>query len=210
MSSTCPECGSSVPEHASECPVCHARWPEPGGPDAPGSGDADLANTREAWLTVAAGSMSEILALRALVEDAGIPTFVPDSMIKVIDPFITGGNVFEMRLQVPADHHAQAAELLARARRSRETQEALQGQDAEQPPEESVPAYGDLERLGRRIRWAAVMFITAPVGVLWGLRYLSEAKQRDPRPSGHFLTVVAFWLSLVNLVFLAYVLGWIL
>ena len=101
MDATCPECGSELPQHAPECPVCEASLLQPGASEPGISDEGARVTSGEAWLTVCVGSMSEIVALRAVLEDAGISTFVPDSMTKVIDPFITGGNVFEVRLQQP-------------------------------------------------------------------------------------------------------------
>ncbi len=139
------------------------------------------------------GSMPEVLTLQAALAAKGIESFIPDYNMKTIDPFITGRNVFEVSLQVPA---VKAAEAEAEIRSLREgaeerRQEERAGGCFEEPIEESREASDvrqEVEATGRRIRWASVSVITAPVGILWGVKYLVEARPLSPWPSYDRLT----------------------
>ena len=42
------------------------------------------------WIPVFSGSIPEAIVMQSVLEARGIPTYVPDSNIKGIDPFITG------------------------------------------------------------------------------------------------------------------------
>lgn len=125
------------------------------------------------------GSPPQVMVVRALLESHGIESFVPDENIKIVDPFITGANPLEMALVCPADQAAEARRIIE------ETRDAA---PAETPAEERPE---DLERLGARVRWAAVTVVTIPIGALHGIRYLSRSRGEPGRPAHHGLTVLA-------------------
>lgn len=47
------------------------------------------------------GSHSEAIVLQASLAAAGYPTFLPDGIMKAVDPFITGSNPLGARLLAP-------------------------------------------------------------------------------------------------------------
>lgn len=63
-------------------------------------------------VTVYVGTHARVAALEGLLEAEGIPTFVPDRMMKTMDPFITGYAPLELALQVQNRHEAEARALL--------------------------------------------------------------------------------------------------
>lgn len=64
-------------------------------------------------VTIFVGSHERVAVLETVLAAEGIPSFVPDRMTKVWDPFITGAGPFELRLQVPTPHVAAAREIAA-------------------------------------------------------------------------------------------------
>ncbi len=62
--------------------------------------------------TIYVGSHASVAALEGVLEAEGIPTFVPDRMMKTMDPFITGYAPLELALQVQNCHEAEARALL--------------------------------------------------------------------------------------------------
>lgn len=64
-------------------------------------------------VTIYAGSHARVAVLETVLAAEGIPSFVPDRMTKVWDPFITGAGPFELRLQVPTPYVAAAREIAA-------------------------------------------------------------------------------------------------
>lgn len=160
----------------------------------------------------------------------GVPAFVADSNLKTIDPLITGAMSFDARLQIPAEavelartalaaralaEEAEAETIsglglmvgsrLAEARAEAEELEAA-GEDAEPEDPWEPPAPGpDLEALadlGRRIRWAALLFWMHPFLFVYGVRYLRWLPRVGGRPAGHGLTLTTlvvvglFWGAL--------------
>ena len=69
------------------------------------------------------------------------------------------------------------------------------------PPETAtgVPDLAALEVLGRRIRWMAILFLTAPIAVFLGVLYILRLPPTGERPHGHALTVGAIILALLIL-----------
>jgi hypothetical protein len=59
-------------------------------------------------VTIFTGSHERVVVLESLLAAEGIPSFVPDRMTKVWDPFITGGSPLALCLQVPTPHVAAA------------------------------------------------------------------------------------------------------
>jgi hypothetical protein len=138
------------------------------------------------WVTFFQGSIPEVITLQASCESIGIPTYVPDMNLIQADPFMRGGNALALQLFVPEDRLDDARafqERLAKERRS----------DPERMPREPDP----LERLGRRVRWACLLWLTAPLGIWLGLRYIHATRNLVRKPDQHSWSIVAFWCSIV-------------
>lgn len=137
------------------------------------------------WTTVLRGPMTEVIVCRGLLESNGIPTHVLDENMKVIDPFITGADVFSVQLQVADDHAAEAKEIL----------------DYRAPPDPDAeprdPAEERVRRLGLRLRWASVVTVTAPYALWLAWPYFSAAKRLGRRPAEHGWTIAALVYSVV-------------
>ncbi len=146
------------------------------------------------WVPVFEGSMPEVLVLQTTCEAGGIPTFVPDLNLAYLDTSARGGNMFSLKLLVPEDRLEDGRGLVPKSKRK------------------SIPAVeakqDELARLGSRVRSSAVLIITAPLGVVFGLQYMSELRTASGLPAGHDWTVRAFWFSVAVtvLVPLAYLL----
>jgi hypothetical protein len=147
------------------------------------------------WVPVFEGSMPEVLVLQSSCEAGGIPTFVPDLNLAYLDTSARGGNIFALKLLVPEDRLEDARDLVPPARRT--------GIPAVEPE------LGDLARLGSRVRSCAMLLVTAPLGVIFGLQYMKELRTAGELPDGHYWTVRAYWFSLAVtvLVPLVYLLG---
>jgi hypothetical protein len=149
------------------------------------------------------GSMPEVLTLQSALAANGIESFIPDYTIKTVDPLITGQNVFEVSLHVAAKRVAEAEAEIRRLRKGA-AEQAAQPAEAGKPPEEpgAEPPEPErpegLEGLGRRIRWASISVITAPVGVLWGIRYLGEVGALSEKPAFDLLTKVCFAICILE------------
>ncbi|MBK7642755.1 MAG: hypothetical protein IPJ19_06830 [Planctomycetes bacterium] len=133
------------------------------------------------WVPLFEGSMPEILVLQSSCEAAGIPTFVPDLNLAYLDTSARGGNIFFFKLLVPEDRLEDARELVPESKRS------------SIPPLEREPT--EIAQLGSRVRTCAMLIITAPLAVLFGLQYRRELFYSPNLPPGHFWTVRAFWFS---------------
>lgn len=68
------------------------------------------------WVPIHVGSHPQVITLQALLEAAGIPTYIPDQNTKVMDPFITGAHPLQLELRVPAEALDDARALLDRSR----------------------------------------------------------------------------------------------
>lgn len=66
----------------------------------------------DSWVRVYSGSFASVLANQATLEASGIPTVIPNETMKVLDPFITGGNVMNAEIRVPMTEAEAAVELL--------------------------------------------------------------------------------------------------
>lgn len=64
------------------------------------------------YVTVYCGSHARVTVLEGLLAAEGIPCFVPDRLVKTVDPFITGASALELRLQVPAPFEAAARDVV--------------------------------------------------------------------------------------------------
>lgn len=137
-------------------------------------------------VTVYAGPVWRVLLLEGEFAAEGIPCLVPDRMIKTIDPFITGANALDLRLQVPAEH-AEAARALIAAH-------AAEKSAAPPPAPEDARAL-EVARLGRRIRWASLFGFTAPIAFYYAPRYFREAAALTDLPAEHRWTIAALPLA---------------
>lgn len=67
--------------------------------------------------TVYEGSHPEALVLQASLAASGFRTFLPDGIMKAVDPFITGSNPLGARLLAPTAVAAEIRELIEKMRR---------------------------------------------------------------------------------------------
>jgi hypothetical protein len=162
------------------------------------------------------------LVVKAALEQQGFHPFTANQYTKVIDPFITGGNVFEAVLQVPAAEAKAAAAAIAALRRRTEPAVQEAGVTGE-PPETGESVLSPLDILGRRLRWAALgllvigtllaLFFPAisalgcMIYFVWASDYLLRARRATTRAVGHGLTVACFFLVAAFLV--VFVLFWL-
>ncbi|MCA8961559.1 MAG: DUF2007 domain-containing protein [Planctomycetes bacterium] len=155
------------------------------------------------WTVIRTGPIAEVTVLQAVLESEGIPTFVPDQNMKVIDPFITGINAFDVRLMVPRCDAERAVERLRDP--SETSPEAMEYEewpdawgeepddaaDGESSPEGESSRLRDLEARGRRIRWASIALVSSPIALAMAPVYLLETRQLSTRPRGHAYTIAA-------------------
>ena len=138
------------------------------------------------WVPLMQASIPEVITLQASCESIGIPTYVPDMNLIQADPFMRGGNALALQLFVPEDRLDDARafqERIAEARKS----------DPTRISREVDP----LEQLGRRTRWCCLLWLTAPVGIWLGLRYIRATHGLAEKPDQHGWTIAAFWLSVL-------------
>jgi hypothetical protein len=143
---------------------------------------------RQDRTTVFSGPMSEVLILQGLLESNGIPTFIPDENMKVIDPFATGANALTVHLQVPRDQALEAKRLLA-----------WRPEPSERPVERAAESGAELERLGTRIRWASLMVWSVPYSLCLSWRYFRGVRRLGRKPASHFWTVASLAFGLLSL-----------
>jgi hypothetical protein len=124
--------------------------------------------------------LSELHVLRSSLEALGYDILLADENIKMWDPFVTGGSIFDSRLMAPA---SQAQEV-------RQTIQELKDQVPVTDEAAGDDASAEIEDIGRRIRWHSVIGLTAPVGIVSGARYLSRCRRLSVTPRGHLLTIV--------------------
>ena len=141
-------------------------------------------------VTLEIGPPWKMELLRDVLAEHGVPSFVVDSNIKTIDPFLTGALSFDARLDVPEEAAQDARAALAAARAEGAALQATpEGRDeAEEAPD---PVLEELTDLGRRIRWAVLLFWVQPFAFVYGWRYLSRLSLARRRPPGHAFTLLA-------------------
>lgn len=163
-------------------------------------------------VTLDIGPIWKMQLLQTFLEERGVPSFLPDSNLKTLDPTITGTLAFDARLEVPAERvvEARAALQEAEAELAELQRTALPAEDdlAASPAQDDPPSsadFGDerrllarpeaqvedLEELGRRLRWAVLLLVTQPFAVLYGWRYLRALARGAPRPRGHAFNVAS-------------------
>jgi len=164
-------------------------------------------------VTVFRGSLSEALSVQAALGALGFRAHIPAQNTKVIDPFITGANIFEVDLQVPASRAEEAMAAIEEVRVGRPEDGRAPGDeeygDEESEAEETAGGHEGtrlepLERIDRRLRWSGVLFlflgplvlvspVTAALGLvgygLFAIAYTSAVLRADQRPRGWRVTV---------------------
>lgn len=168
-------------------------------------------------VTIHGGPAWDVELLAMQLADAGIDCYFPEKMVRTVDPFITGANPLESRLQVRATDAARATEVIEQARArlepGRVVGDDLDGEDDEESEggEDSSAPREEVESLARRTRWAAlfglmVMGLTLPLAILTGWLYLRASRAYGIRSQAHGMTLAAFGFSLVAVV--GFVLMW--
>lgn len=150
-----------------------------------------------AWTTVFVGSMSEALVCQGLLESNDVPTHIVDENMKVIDPFVTGGSIFDVQLQVPEDRTVEAKEILD-YRPPPASDDPLP--DEPPPPD---PFEERVRQLGKRIRWASLVTFTTPYALYLAWPYYVETKRLGRNPEGHAWTIAAIVYSALLVLALA-------
>lgn len=162
-------------------------------------------------VTLELGPTWKMQLLCGVLEDRGVPAFVEDTNLKLIDPFITGALSLDARLKVPEEALVAAREALEEARRdgldmdlSSEVERefaaehgAELGVEHEESPSVASRAGVELAELGRRLRWAALLFWLHPFVFLYGARYLRGLSRAKQVPVGNRNTLLA--LGVVSL-----------
>jgi hypothetical protein len=141
------------------------------------------------WTTIFAGPFSRALALQAALGAKGIPARIPDELVKVMDPFITGANPLAVEVRVPAAVAAEAQEIVASA--------------APQEPELSAAEHEArrVAQLAQRIRWCVVFPLVGWVIGAWlGFRYLAEPAPRSLSAGYDRRTLIIWWVEIFLLV----------
>jgi hypothetical protein len=154
-------------------------------------------------VTVAEGPWLELEILRGALEEAGILSTIPDVAVKLWDPFITGANTLECRLQVPDLSREAAVELIAELEEHGEEALAAQPEFSEPTVAEPEPSEDDLRRealsaVGRRLCWSALFWVTSPIGVYLAYRYFTGVAGLERKPAGHAYAVAAAVLLAFN------------
>jgi len=139
----------------------------------------------ESWVTVRVGLPGSIAALRVALEANGIPTFVPDEAMKSWDPFITGANALDSRLQVPSSRLEEARAILDEGREERPAPDPAQ----------------QARELARRMAFASMWFVTAPYVFFLAPRYFALIRQGGGRPDNHRYALLAMGIAIVTVLF---------
>lgn len=211
----CPGCDEPIAVDARECPGCGLRviasdfpksdWERLPQGDMVGEvdviealDDAGRLPTEDATLafgdrtTVFHGTLAEATALRASLGACGVVAYIRDENAKTIDPFITGGNVFMVGLDVPTEQAEAVREFLARNK-------------AERPaptPEEVERAR--VERMGQQVILSTILFLTAPAGIVLLVRYLRAAAKLETPPPDRTTVIACGLFSLLETAILAW------
>jgi hypothetical protein len=120
--------------------------------------------------------------LQSNCEANGIPTFAPDLGLPYLDAVVDGGGSYSTRLLVPEDRLEDARTLVPDSKRNRIP---LVEPEAE-----------ELELLARRVRTCAMLLVTAPLGVWFGLEYKRLLRSAARLPASHAGTMRAWWFSI--------------
>ncbi len=145
------------------------------------------------FITIFEGSPAEAQVLRVALEARGIHTYLANQFVKSIDPFITGVGMFDLALQVPQNEAAEAINAVTEIRVSK--REAVE-------PHASDDLEVSLERLGRSLRWGAILVIAAAavpivewvaiaVFALFYVKYVVSTVRLGIEPRAHSLTLLS-------------------
>ena len=130
------------------------------------------------WVPVFQGTIPEVLVLQSNCEADGIPTFTPDLGI----PYLAAADgVYSVRLMVPEDRLEDARSLVPESKR--------RGIPAVEPEAE------ELALMAGRVRICALLLVTAPLAVYFGIEYQRRTRGARELPPGHQKTIAAFWFS---------------
>ena len=158
-------------------------------------------------ITVHEGSLWEAQLLQGRLEAEAISSYIPDATVKQLDPFITGANPLDVRLQVTAPHAERALEVVKDYVRLTRQAPGIDPDNDDLTVADGDT--GDLWKLGLRTRWMLLFTVFSPfllpfalVGVVLYLR--RAAKEASP-PRGHRKTILA---ALILLPLGALTLGW--
>jgi Putative prokaryotic signal transducing protein len=143
-------------------------------------------------VTVYTGSPWEARLVESRLAAEGIQTFVPDANTRMLGPQFGGPRWMLLDVEVPASAAERAAAIVRDY-----LERTRQGAPGENGPGAAAARLDRLAKLGRRVRWASLGFVTAPIGVVLGLRYLNAASGPGPRPPHHLLTVLCAFASLL-------------
>ncbi len=157
--------------------------------------------SEQRWITVFEGPAAKAAFLRGLLESHDIDCVVPDELTKLVDPFITGANPFQVRLQVREADALRAGEVLTSAAVPAGSDDA-DGNDAGPPSVEAdqddevveaaqAASESALDRPALRTMLLTVLVVTAPLALLSFALYLRDCRRRGARSSLH----VGVWLA---------------
>ncbi len=148
------------------------------------------------WITVHVGPPWEVEMLGGMLEQAGFPVFLPDRATKSVDPFITGFAPLSSRLQVPSGEVEAAQEVLRRARARARADASREADAKDGASDEGEPtAEEELSFLATRTRWAALLGVTSPFAVFYGVLYLIACRKHGIRDRRHGLTLAGLALG---------------
>jgi hypothetical protein len=135
------------------------------------------------WVPVFSGPVWQALGVQARLEAGGFLTFVPDTNLRTIDPYMTGGDVFALEVLVPEDAVGAAREVVAAETTLTAEQEQYR---SEKLHESDAPL---------RMAWWTIFL--PPVGFALGLLYLWRVHATGIKPSGHVFNVVTIAVALL-------------
>ncbi len=141
-------------------------------------------------VTLEIGPPWKMELLRDVLAEHGVSSFVAGANMKTIDPFVTGAMSFDARLEVAEEAVPDARAALAEARTEGEALRSASG-EPDEGEEPGDAALEELAELGRRIRWASVLFWMHPFVFAYGKTYLAWLSRVRSRPAGHALTLFA-------------------
>jgi hypothetical protein len=151
------------------------------------------------WVKIFSGSFPKALALRASLEASGVRTRVPDEIMKVMDPFITGIDPLSVEILVPWDDVELAKEVMTSESASAAEDGAAQA-GVDDAVRQGAPEPVDAEQLGRRVRWCFVLPIYGwLMGMAVGWRYLKASREARMLPDGHGVTLLIWAAQIVLL-----------
>lgn len=158
-------------------------------------------------VTVHEGSLWEAQLLQGRLQDEAIQSYIPDAMVKQLDPFITGANPLAVRLQVTSAHAERALEVVKDYVRL--TRQAPGIDPAKDDLTATDGDEGDTWKLGLRTRWMLLFTVFSPFLLPFALvmvvLYVRRAGKDASPPRGHRKTLLA---ALLLLPLGALTLGW--